>query len=160
MVFVKGASSMKELKMDMCKRAELRRYPSVLSFLLVRGSVCCILVAPPAAAQTFTVHELTLGGSQCKVEAISDGRAVGWATTPGDAESMSSHGLRRAGWSISAPSAGRAPGKRGGRGPGGWVLLDQGECRGPRVQLDANRGDARPGDARRNTQRRLRRKWR
>ena len=77
---------MGQVSMQMCKRVEFRRYPSVLSFLLILGSACYILAPQPAEAQTFTVHELTLGGSQCKVEAISNGRAVGWATTPGDAE--------------------------------------------------------------------------
>jgi len=74
------------IKMNMCKRPKLRPYLFVLNFLLIPGSACYILAPPPAEAQTFTVHELTLGGSECQVEAINDGRAAGWATTPGDAE--------------------------------------------------------------------------
>jgi probable HAF family extracellular repeat protein len=77
---------MGQVSVHMCKRVEFRRYPSVLSFLLILGSACYILATQPAEAQTFTVHELTLGGSRCRVAAISNGRAVGWATTPGDAK--------------------------------------------------------------------------
>jgi probable HAF family extracellular repeat protein len=37
-----------------------------------------------ALAQSFTVHELDLGGFQTVVQAISDGRAAGWGTWPPD----------------------------------------------------------------------------
>jgi probable HAF family extracellular repeat protein len=45
----------------------------------------CVLAACPsdaAAARSFTVHELDLGGSQTVVQAIDDGRAAGWGTWP------------------------------------------------------------------------------
>lgn len=36
-------------------------------------------------ARNYDVHVLTLGGSNCAVSAISEGTAVGWGSTPGDA---------------------------------------------------------------------------
>ena len=80
-------SSVKKLtRMKQCNRPKLKRYLSVLSLFLILGSACYKFITQAAESQAFTVHELTLGGSQCKVEGISDGRAVGWATTPGNVE--------------------------------------------------------------------------
>ncbi len=45
-----------------------------------------VTALPADAPVRFTVHELTLGGSFSAVRAISDGTAVGAASTPGDAE--------------------------------------------------------------------------
>ena len=41
MVFVRGGFFYERVKMDMCKRVELRRYPSVLNFLLVLFTPMC-----------------------------------------------------------------------------------------------------------------------
>ena len=48
-------------------------------------AVSCVLVALPGAVarpQSFTFHELDLGGTQTVVQAIDDGRAAGWGTWP------------------------------------------------------------------------------
>src|SRR5688572_17779629 len=48
-------------------------------------AVSCALVALPGAvarSQSFTFHELDLGGTQTVVQAIDDGRAAGWGTWP------------------------------------------------------------------------------
>ena len=48
-------------------------------------AVTCVLVtlaSEETRAQSFTFHELDLGGSQTVVQAIDDGRAAGWGTWP------------------------------------------------------------------------------
>lgn len=81
---------MRLLNVGMRRRARFHRQRPAPGWLLILGCACGLqLVSHPTGSQdfeNFTVHELTLGGSQCAVEAINDGRAVGWATTPGDAE--------------------------------------------------------------------------